>query len=69
MRAFMVVGTAAVVLAAAACKGSDRVETKEVAPATEPAPTESGSSVEVRTGNDTINADTTGVRVKVNTDS
>jgi hypothetical protein len=69
VRAFNAVTAAAAVIAAAACKETTRIETKEAPPAAQPAPTESGSGVDVRTGNDTIHADSTGVRVKVNTDS
>jgi hypothetical protein len=69
VRAFIAVGAAAAILSAAACKDTTRIETKEAPPAAQPAPTESGSGVDVRTGNDTIHADSTGVRVKVNTDS
>ena len=69
MRALIAIGAAAAILSAAACKETTRIETKEAPPAAQPAPTESGSGVDVRTGNDTIHADSTGVRVKVNTDS
>jgi len=69
VRAFIAVGAAAAILSAAACKETTRIETKEAPPAAQPAPTESGSGVDVRTGNDTIHVDSTGVQVKVNTDS
>ncbi len=69
MRAFIAITAAAALLSATACKETTRIETKEAPPAAQPAPSESGSGVDVRTGNDTIHADSTGVRVKVNTDS
>jgi hypothetical protein len=65
----MAVSAAVAVMAAAGCKETTRIETREAPPAAQPAPTESGSGVDVRTGNDTLHADSTGVRVKVNTDS
>jgi len=69
MRMFTAAMAGAAMLALAACKETTRIESRETVPAAKPAPADNGPGVEVRTGNDTVKVDSTGVRAKVNVDS
>lgn len=69
MRTFTVVMAGAALLALAACKETTRIESKEAAPAAAPKSADNGPGVEVRTNNDTIKVDSTGVKATVKTDS
>lgn len=57
----------AVLLAMAACKETTKIESKQTAPAA--APADKGPGIEVRTKNDTVKVDSTGIRATIHKDS
>lgn len=68
MRTSTTLMAGAVLLALAACKETTRIESKGAAPAAA-APADKGPGVEVRTGNDTVKVDSTGVSATIHKDS
>ena len=62
----MAAATVMALVTVSACKGTTKVENKSAAPAAAPAaPKDAGPGVEVRTNNDTIKVDSTGVDAKI----
>lgn len=68
MRRLAALMAVAGIVTVAACKETTKIESKEPAAAAAP-PADNGPGVEVRTNNDTIKVDSTGVSAKVKTDN